>query len=102
MQEAAQPVTGEERSRSRTSLVHIRALDFSAEHRVLQDRAPFEQIVLLQHVPDLAVGASDRLAIQQNHTVGRLENSGNEREQRALAASALADDGDKLTRRDRE
>src|SRR6516165_6162333 len=102
MQEAAQPVAGEELSRPFARLAHVRALDFGAEYRVLQDRAPFEQIVLLQHVADLAVGAGDRLAVQQNRTVSRLENSGNEREQRALAASALADDGDELTGRDGE
>src|SRR5437868_8680931 len=102
MQEAAKSVAGEKSSGALARLAHVRALDFGAQHGVLQDRAPLEQIVLLQHIADRAVGAGDGLAVHQNCAVGGLENSGNEREQRALAASALADDGVEFTGRDRE
>ena len=87
------------RSRARR---HVGALDLGAEHGVLQDGAPLEQVVLLQHVADLAGRPGDRRAVDQHGAVGRLEDAGDQRQQRALAAAALADDGDELARRDRE
>src|SRR5262249_37562456 len=72
------------------------ALDFSAQHGVVEDGAPFEQVVLLQHVADLAAGAGDGLAVDQHGAAGRLQDSGDQRQQRALAAAALADDGGEL------
>ena len=41
-------------SRARARLAHVGALDFRSEDDVLQNGAPLEQIVLLQHVADFA------------------------------------------------
>ena len=103
VQELAESVAGEQlQSRAARALPHVGALDFGAEHRVLEDGAPLEQVILLQHVADLAARPGDRLAVDQHRAVGRRENSGDQRQQRALAAAALPDDGDELARGDRE
>ena len=102
VQELAEPVAGEQLRRALARLGHVGALDFRAQHRVFEDGAPLEQIILLQHVADLAARPGHRLAVDQHGAAGRLEDAGDQRQQRALAAAALADDGDELAGRDRD
>ncbi len=102
VQELAQPVTGQQPGGSFARLAHVHALDFSAKHRILQNCPPFEQIILLQHVADFAIGAANRPAIDQHLALRRREYSGDQGQQRALTAAAGADDGDELPRGDGE
>ena len=104
MQELAEPVAGEQRSRAFARLGHVGALDFGAQHRVLENGAPLEQIILLQHVADLAARAGHQLAVEKHSAAGRHEDAGDQRQQRALAAAALADDRDEFAgcNRDRD
>ena len=60
MQELSEPIAREQLRRALAGAAHVGALDFGAEHRVLEDRAPLEQVVLLQHVADLAARPGDR------------------------------------------
>src|SRR5712692_7720383 len=102
LHELTKAVAVEERRRALARLAHVYALDFSAEQGIVQDRPPLEQIILLQHVADLAARPGDRLAVEQNRSLGRLEDARDQREQRALAASALANDGNELARENRK
>jgi hypothetical protein len=77
-------------------------LDFRAEHRVFENGPPLEQVILLQHVANLAARAGHRDAVDQYGAFGRFQNPGDQRQQGALAATALADDRDKLACRDRQ
>src|SRR5260370_40166532 len=56
----------------------------------------------MQHIGDLAVRAGDRPSVEKDGAACRLENSGDQGQQRALAAPALSDDGDELAGSDRE
>ena len=102
VQELTQAIAGEQRGRALARLCHVGALDFGAEHRIFEDRAPLEQVVLLQHVADLAARTGDGLAVHQHRAVGRHEDAGNQRQQRALAAAALSDDRNELAWCDRD
>src|SRR5258708_26628872 len=65
MQELAEPVADEQCSCAHARLAHVGALDLGAQHSVLEDRAPLEQIILLQHIADLPALAGYRLAIDE-------------------------------------
>src|SRR5579883_345431 len=95
----AEAVAGKQRRRAGARLVHVEALDLGAEQGVVEDRSPLEQVILLQHVADLAARPGDRRAVDQHLAAGRAQDAGDEREEGALAAAALADDGDELARR---
>ena len=60
---------------------HVEALDFSAEQRVVEDGSPLEQVVLLQHVADLAGRPRHRHAVDQHFAFGRLDDAGDHRQQ---------------------
>src|SRR5580700_4736941 len=102
LHELTKAVAVEEHRRALARLAHVYALDFSAEEGIVQDRPPLEQIILLQHVADLTARPGHRLAVEQYRSFGRLENAGDQREQRALAASTLANDGNELARENRK
>jgi hypothetical protein len=102
VEERAEAVAGQELSGALARGAHVGALDFGAQHGVVEDGAPLEQIILLQHVADLAARAGDRLAVDQHVASGRLQDAGDQRQQRALAAAALPDDGDELAGRNRK
>src|SRR5216683_6044247 len=102
VQELAEPVARQELGRAGASSIHVGALDLRAENGVVEDRAPFEQIVLLQHVADLTARPGDRAPVEQDRALGGLEDTGDQRQERALAAAALADDGDELAGCDRQ
>src|SRR5207245_1289579 len=84
----------------------ITATSSDSASRVCESSAakgsPLEQIVLLQHVADLAARAGHGLAVHEHRAVGRHENAGDQRQQRALAAAALADDRDEFAGRNRD
>src|SRR4051812_12767143 len=102
VEELAETIARQKLRRALTGLRHVNALDLGADQRIFKNGTPFEQIVLLQHVADLAARSGDGLAVDQHLPLGRLDDSRDQRQQRTLAAAALADDGDELTRRDRK
>ena len=76
--------------RERTRLVRLRG---QAPHLVLQKHiaehgAPIQQQIALEHDADIGVGRPDRAAIDAHLAGRRLDQPGNDGEQRALAASA--------------
>src|SRR5215467_306553 len=93
VQELAEAIAGQILAGALTGAPHVSALDLGTQYRVVQNGAPLEQIVLLQHVADLAARARDRPAVDQHGTSRRLQDARDERQQGALAAAALADDG---------
>src|SRR5262249_37705793 len=78
------------------------AEDFQAELGVLEHGAPLEQVVLLQQDADAPVGAVDARAVEQQPSLGRPQQPGNERQKGGLAAAARADDAAELAVADRE
>src|SRR5215831_14331810 len=102
VQELAEPVTGKQRGCALACLGHVGALDFRAQHRVLEDGAPFEQVILLQHVADLAARPGHRLTVEEYCALGRHEDARDQRQECALAAAALPDDGNEFARRNRD
>jgi hypothetical protein len=79
VQELAEAVPGEKLRRPLPGVTHVEALDFRAEQRVVEDGAPLEQIVLLQHVADLAARPGDRRAVDQHTAFGGLDDAGDQR-----------------------
>src|SRR6516162_5715018 len=102
VQELAKTISGQELFRTSLRRCYIGALNFRSQNRVFQDRAPFEQVILLEHVADLARRPADRPAVDQNRAGRRLENPRDQRQQCAFATPALTDNGDELARRDGE
>ncbi len=75
MKELTKAITHQELRGPVARLAHVDALNFGAEHGIVQDRAPLEQIVLLEHVADLAARTRDRLAVEQDRAIGGVQNS---------------------------
>src|SRR5260370_36700142 len=60
--------------------------------------------MLRERIAGVQAGGGYRVAIDEHRAGGRYENAGDQRQQRALAAAALANDGDELAglNRDRD
>ena len=71
---------------------------FSAvsRHDVLADRQPGEEGVLLKDHPTFRAGCDDRFSVQQNFAGSRRLESGQNADQRRLAAAGRPDDREKL------
>jgi hypothetical protein len=63
----------------------------SPEHHVLEDRAPRQQQILLQHEGDLRVRPRDALAVDKGRTFARRGQAGADIQERAFAATARPD-----------
>src|SRR5262249_58127276 len=72
------------------------------EADVLSHRHPWKQRVVLEHHAAVAGRAGDLPAAHHHLASGRLLESGNETQQRRLAAARGADEADELSRPDRE
>src|SRR4051812_12963639 len=82
--------------RAATRLRGSRATYLKPEFGVLQNSAPFEQMVLLQQNTDTSVRTDHAVAVKQKLALGRLQQPGNDPEQRGLAATAWPDDAAEL------
>jgi hypothetical protein len=78
--------------------LHCRyALEFEANHDVVEDRVPGEQSILLEHVGDLpGCRPVHGMPVDSNLAVGRRHQAADDVEQRALAATARADQAQEL------
>ena len=72
------------------------ALHLQAEADVLLDGAPGHQRVVLEDDGAVGAGAGDRLAVDRDLAGGRLDEAGDDVEERALAAAAGAHDREEL------
>jgi hypothetical protein len=64
VQELAEPIAGEQHPRALARFGHVGALNFRAQDRVLENGTPLEQVILLQHIADLAAWPGDRLTVE--------------------------------------
>ncbi len=69
---------------------------------VLDHGLPGQQRILLEHHGAVRAGLSDAGAVHEHGTVGRLQQSVDDAQQRGLAAAARAHDRDELALTDRE
>jgi hypothetical protein len=79
-------------------LFQVPALNLRTQHRVVQDRAPLEQVVLLQHVAHARRRPRDGRAVHADPPGRRLQDARDQGQQRALAAAGLPDQADELAR----
>ena len=100
--EVAEVVTLEQRVAAAQALLALDTLDLLAQLDVLDDAAPGQQQVLLQHEGDVQARSRDLRAVEQHRAALGAGEAGGEIEQRALAATARADDGNHLAVRHRE
>jgi NitT/TauT family transport system ATP-binding protein len=80
----------------------VDAAGFEPQQHVAEDGAPGKQQVLLHHVADAAAQAFDLLAEIVHRAGVRLDQAGDDVEDRGLAAAGGADDADEIARVDVE
>ena len=100
--EAGKAVALQQRQRAPARFAQRHALDLHAEDDVVEHGAPGQQQVLLQHVADAANGAGGIDAIDHHAAGGRLQQPGDDVEDRALAAARRSDQADEAALRDRQ
>src|SRR5262249_13703907 len=100
--EAAEAVSLEELLRTTSRFHGARATNLKPELGVLQHGPPLEQMVLLEEDTDPPVGTAESFAVKQKLTLGRLQQSGYERKQGGLAATARPDNAAEFAVADRE
>src|SRR5262249_12951138 len=77
--------------------LRIDALGFEAEQNVVQHGAPRKEQILLHHVADTAAQAVHFLSAVDQGSLGRIDEAGNDVEDRGLAAAAWADDANEVS-----
>ena len=78
------------------------AVHFQAEHHVLLDRQPGKQRIALKDHAAVAPGSVDRLALQQYLAAGVFFQSGEDADERGLAAAGRPDDAQEFAPMGRE
>ena len=102
MQKLAEAVTRQQPNSALAGLLFWCTLNLRAQDGVFKDCPPLEEIVLLEHVADLAVRSGHLRAVDEYGAFRRCDNAGYQGEQGALAASAWPDDRDELAGNDRQ
>ena len=74
----------------------LQALDLERQMDVLDQRAPGQQIGVLEHHADLRVRPGDRRAVQEHAARGQLVQAGHRPEQRGFAAARRPEHADQL------
>ncbi len=100
--EAREPVALQQRQRALARRAQRHTLDLHAEDDVVEHGAPRQQQILLQHVADAADRAGGVDAVDQHAAAGRLQQSGDDVEDRALAATGGSDQADEAALRNRQ
>src|SRR5271166_190313 len=100
--ESVQPVALERCKRNLAPLGNRPLVDLQPELDILADRAPGQQQVLLKHEGHVAVRPLDRLAVDEHLADAWPVEAGGQIKERALAASARADQRYDLAILDRE
>src|SRR5215813_4363047 len=98
--EAGESVPMQERQRPFARRAQRHVLNFHAENDVVEDRAPRQQEVLLQHVADAADRAGSVDPINEHAPASRLQQSGDDVENGGFAAARGPDQADEAALRD--
>lgn len=80
----------------------VSAANLETELRVLQHRAPLEQMILLQQDTHPLVGAANAHTIEQDLSFRRLQQTGNDAQQGGFPAAARPHDAAELAVADRQ
>src|ERR1700693_5025932 len=79
-----------------------RAGDFAADDGVGEHRAPRQETVVLEHKAAVAAGLAHGAAVEQHLARGRALETGDDAQERGLAAAARPDHGNEFAALDRE
>jgi hypothetical protein len=83
-------------ARARLCGLAVELLRLGLQHHVAERSAPFQQHRILKHDADVGARSSDRMAIDRDDAIGRVQQAGRNHEQRALAAAARSKHGNKF------
>ena len=71
-------------------------LNFQAQQHIGVDGTPLKEVIPLKHIADVGPGLPDRQAVEQDTSLLRQKEAGNQREQRGFSTAAGSHDGQKM------